>query len=369
MKKIDTGMSVAETKTWACKGKERIKGIEILSGTLAKVELEKKKLLLELNGSSINCEEVTTFSVRPLCKNNEGAWLVEMSVMPMGPQVMGLAYPKGKNKILPEENFVAEFDQNTGQINFNVEDEIYGHIIIKDKMLMVNEYDKYYAKNKNSCLREPTDIFKKMSECGRLGYVNDDDDWVIEPLFEEAGNFYNGLANVAYRGKWGTINLDKEWIISPDYRQINCLNGRFYLAETDELTNVFDVIEGNQVLTMPKCQGVKVFGSPENHFLVVERTGENRNTREIYNSKGEIAFVNPQINGFDEIGQFFQKLSISWARKDNKYYLIDDEGNILTDAYDWIADLEEDGSSVALQPGLFTVAVKGKKLFKIKVNF
>ena len=47
---------------------------------------------------------------------------------------------------------------------------------------------------------------------GKWGYINDKQDWVIEPRFEEAKDFQNGRAGAKLNGKWGFINKKGDWL-------------------------------------------------------------------------------------------------------------------------------------------------------------
>lgn len=46
---------------------------------------------------------------------------------------------------------------------------------------------------------------------GRWGYINEQQNWVIAPKYEDAMPFQNGKAAVRQGGKWGFINRRGEW--------------------------------------------------------------------------------------------------------------------------------------------------------------
>lgn len=52
----------------------------------------------------------------------------------------------------------------------------------------------------------------------KVGYINHSGNVVIEPLFDEGTNFYEGLASVKIRNRWGVINSDGEFVIQPAAR-------------------------------------------------------------------------------------------------------------------------------------------------------
>jgi len=47
---------------------------------------------------------------------------------------------------------------------------------------------------------------------GRWGFVNQKQEWVIQPRFEDAREFKDGRAAVRQNGKWGFINKRGEWL-------------------------------------------------------------------------------------------------------------------------------------------------------------
>jgi hypothetical protein len=49
------------------------------------------------------------------------------------------------------------------------------------------------------------------SSNGRWGYINERQQWVIPPRFEDALEFKGGRAAVRQNGKWGFINKSGDW--------------------------------------------------------------------------------------------------------------------------------------------------------------
>ena len=52
---------------------------------------------------------------------------------------------------------------------------------------------------------------------GRFGYVDPEGRVVIEPQFDEARNFVEGLAGVSKGGKWGYIDRHGRFVIGPQF--------------------------------------------------------------------------------------------------------------------------------------------------------
>lgn len=47
---------------------------------------------------------------------------------------------------------------------------------------------------------------------GKWGFVNERQEWIIQPRFEETRAFQSGRAPVKQNGKWGFINKRGEWL-------------------------------------------------------------------------------------------------------------------------------------------------------------
>src|SRR5690606_9360155 len=52
---------------------------------------------------------------------------------------------------------------------------------------------------------------------GIIGLINKKGDWVIEPKFDKARAFVNGLAPVFVDGAWGYINTSGTLVVQPTY--------------------------------------------------------------------------------------------------------------------------------------------------------
>ena len=52
---------------------------------------------------------------------------------------------------------------------------------------------------------------------GKYGFIDENGNWVIEPQFDDAFDFSEGLAIVEVEGKWGYIRPDGTWAIKPQF--------------------------------------------------------------------------------------------------------------------------------------------------------
>ena len=62
---------------------------------------------------------------------------------------------------------------------------------------------------------------KKDSLSNKFGYYDNNNKYVIEPIFEEAKEFNNKLARVKIDGKWACINKNGEFVIKPKFENIS----------------------------------------------------------------------------------------------------------------------------------------------------
>lgn len=60
-------------------------------------------------------------------------------------------------------------------------------------------------------------ILRRIRINKKWGFINNDDKLIIENIYEEAGEFCEGLARVKFMGKWGFINEDGAFVVDPKY--------------------------------------------------------------------------------------------------------------------------------------------------------
>jgi hypothetical protein len=57
----------------------------------------------------------------------------------------------------------------------------------------------------------------KMSNPGVFGFIDTNGSWAIEPGFDGAGDFHNGICRVKVKKQWGVIDKEGNFIIEPKY--------------------------------------------------------------------------------------------------------------------------------------------------------
>ena len=73
-----------------------------------------------------------------------------------------------------------------------------------------------------------TDVLGREIEGGKWGYSErPGGEWVIEPRFDHAVDFQEGIGIVEVNGRWGGILPDGSWLIKPKYEVMRAFsNGR-----------------------------------------------------------------------------------------------------------------------------------------------
>ena len=91
--------------------------------------------------------------------------------------------------------------------------------------------------------------FKKSD--GKWGFVNSDHFWVINPQFESAYSFSEGLAWVQLGDEYGFIDRTGKMVINPQFEDAESF--RDGLAEVKLGDKTFKINRAGQVLLDPTC--------------------------------------------------------------------------------------------------------------------
>ena len=242
------------------------------------------------------------------------------------------------------------------------------------------------------------------SECGRYGYINKTGETVVEPQYDEAGTFRDGLALAVvfgdYYGAWGfiidttgkasdTIIIDTYYgtyefdelfnegfclcfapvkyglstssgnrITEPMYDDMyELMNGMFVY----ELKGKYGLIdERGRVVASPLYDDVYTFS---NDLMMVAIQGKWG----LVNKEGKMV-VEPQ---FDEIGNYDEDLDIAKVKKDNKYGFINGKGEAVIELkYDIASDFNEDGEAeVTYEWKRMGIDIYGRVLWEEKMDW
>lgn len=101
------------------------------------------------------------------------------------------------------------------------------NIMYRNERMFVEENERYLMLDGNGTqigdrLFEDADVFRDDSYAavkidGKWGFADASGEVVIEPEYEDARSFSNGLAAVRYAGKWGFIDLDGNMVIDTQF--------------------------------------------------------------------------------------------------------------------------------------------------------
>lgn len=268
-------------------------------------------------------------------------------------------------------------------------------------------------------IKDESKEYKVVMENYLYGYINRDGKYMIEPKFNSANEFSDGLALVQTKnGKYGYINKNSEFIIQPIYKNAVSFssNAAIVLDTNDEMKiidkegkvlsslNCFEAtpfveglsiikikdkygaidINGNIVIN-PLFDYLKPFSSnfaafkQGNYYGYINKSGniiinpqflEAKDFQEDkacvkcanglygYISKEGLLIINPQ---FDFANSF--KESVAVVQLGNKYGVVDDKGKyIINPQYDYLSDFENEIASASINGSYCVINKKGKTI-------
>ena len=125
---------------------------------------------------------------------------------------------------------------------------------------------------------------------GSVGYIDENGDYVIEPRFQNGRPFTEGLAAVEVDGRWGFINKSGAFAINPQYNE------------------AFSFVEGRAFVLTPGFD-----------WQYIDATGQVIRTLET-----------PELNDFDisSDNNFASGLALVFNDDTNQFGYIDNEGNM-----------------------------------------
>lgn len=102
-----------------------------------------------------------------------------------------------------------------------------------------------------------------------FGFINDEGNLVIQPIFSRCRNFHQGVAIIEYNQKAGAINKNGDYILPPEYDKIHLASDSILLAEKDADGLVYD-LSGKLILKMPSVK----WKSNDRKTLCVKQAGD-----------------------------------------------------------------------------------------------
>lgn len=159
----------------------------------------------------------------------------------------------------------------------------------------------------------------------KLGVIDEKGNLLIEPHFDEIGDFFDGFAPASINGKCGIINKKGDFVLKPKYQKINYLDNGLYSAK---LNGKFGMINRKgDFIVEPKYDNLfkqsSSFKPNTEKNLNLYRI-KLKNKVGLINEKGKV-IVEPKYNDIDT---FYE--SLATFELNNKFGLLDKTGKVIT---------------------------------------
>lgn len=195
-----------------------------------------------------------------------------------------------------------------------------------------------------------TSLFSVKTD-GKWGYVNHKGEYVINPQFEEASLFTNGLAQIKVDGKIGFINEKGEMVLSPQYNSATMFHdGKAWVVRPDNAPELIDK-KGEVILEYKKGRIIHSFS--EGLSIVYD---DNDNYW-VINEKGETIFSLPEKHIF--FSNYTEGLAVVRNKKDYGY--VDKDGKIVINCQFDYAEPFKNGKAIVKQGDMYGVIDKEGK--------
>lgn len=186
---------------------------------------------------------------------------------------------------------------------------------------------------------------KKDKETKKMGYVDATDAWVIQPIYDDADAFKNGIAKVTVAKKVGLIDSKGSTLVTPAYDRIDAFKDGVAVVAQDKKEGL--ISEKGEVLLAPQYDNIATFKNGLATVTLLKKEG-------LITNKGVVLIV-PQ---YDNIGNF--KNGVTEVKLGKLYGLIDSTGKeILKPQFDGINNFSGNYAKVNAQSNFGLVRVDG----------
>lgn len=187
---------------------------------------------------------------------------------------------------------------------------------------------------------------------GKWGYVNHKGEYIINPQFQWANLFSDGMAKVGIDEKTGFINKKGEIIISPQYSSSTKFHdGKAWVVRPENAPELIDK-KGKVLLTYKKGRSVHIFS--EGLAIV---TDDNENNW-VINEKGETVFKLLEQHAF--CSNYTEGTAVI-KNKDWDYGYVDKKGQIIIGCQFDNAEPFKDGKAIVQKGDMYGVIDKEGK--------
>lgn len=186
----------------------------------------------------------------------------------------------------------------------------------------------------------------------KWGYVNHKGEYVINPQFQWANLFSNGMARIGIDGKTGFINEKGEIIITPQYSSSTKFHkGKAWVIQPGNAPELIDQ-KGKVLLTYKKGRNVHMFS--EGLAIVTD----DNNNNWVINEDGETIFRLPEKHSF--CSNYMDGVAII-RNGDWDYGYIDKKGQIIIGCQFDNAEPFRDGKAIVKKDDMYGVINKEGK--------
>jgi hypothetical protein len=138
-------------------------------------------------------------------------------------------------------------------------------------------------------------IFVRQGKSGtrfKVGYINQEGQVVIDPIFDEGTRFYEGLAAVKVRNRWGVVDGSGDFVIQPTlWNWCRFRDGLASLASRDGKYGVID--RAGDFVVKPKYD----FVGPFKDGVALIKVGEVEKARYGFIDKTGVEVIPPKLHG------------------------------------------------------------------------
>lgn len=254
-------------------------------------------------------------------------------------------YDKKGNRISDIEFFSGGYRYEQGLLCVKSRSEKYGYIdksgsyVIDAKFDDANDFSEdlaaiAYESSTSSNNNYDNEKDSKKTKTYRYGYINKNGETVISDVYEDAKSFSEGLAAVKKDGKWGYINKKGEIVITPEYDTARSFKDGFAVVgnNSKDDSKIYGVIDKNGKQTIGIDYDDINYG---NEMFMCEKDGECRFLDE---------------NGKYAIDERYHKSTIMFddgyavvATDNKKFVVIDKNGKRITnDEFEGLRFLDKD---------------------------
>lgn len=207
-----------------------------------------------------------------------------------------------------------------------------------------------------------SNVLRPKSKDGKAGFVDINDQWVINPQYDDVDVFREGVAWVKVSDKWGLIDRNGKMLINPQYDDAREFNDGVSPVKIDGHWGIVD--KCGRVVANPEYDIIRPF---KDGVAVIKKSGkfgfinivDNIAIAPIYEkvhdfSDGLAAVMVNNMYGFINMaGEMvlvpeYTRVCLDFSygtavvlTKEGDYIVIDKEGNYVDEPYDWYEDAND----------------------------